>query len=84
MELIITTLFGMESLVSREVKKLGYEVTEVTDGRVTFLGDESAIARCNLWIRCGERILIKMGEKKVTTFDELFDFKKSSLEKLDW
>lgn len=80
MELIITTLFGMEALVSKEVKKLGYEVTEVTDGRVTFLGDISAIARCNLWVRCGERILIKMGEQKVTTFDELFDFTK----KLPW
>ena len=76
MELIITTLFGMEALVSREVKKLGYTVTEVTDGRVTFLGDEAAIARCNLWIRCGERLLIKMGESTVTTFDELFEFTK--------
>ncbi|MBP3447906.1 MAG: class I SAM-dependent RNA methyltransferase [Clostridia bacterium] len=74
MELIITTLFGMEALVSKEVKKLGYTVTEVTDGRVTFIGDESAIARCNLWVRCGERLLIKMGEATVTTFDELFEF----------
>ena len=77
MELIITTLFGLEALVSKEIKKLGYEVTEVADGRVTFLGDEAAIARCNLWVRCGERLLIKMGETKVTTFDELFDFTKS-------
>ncbi len=76
MELIITTLFGLEALVAKEVKKLGYEVTEVSDGRVTFLGDEAAIARCNLWVRCGERLLIKMGETTVTTFDELFDFTK--------
>ena len=76
MELIITTLFGMEALVAKEVRKLGYEVTEVTDGRVTFLGDYNAIARCNLWIRCGERLLIKMGEATVTTFDELFEFTK--------
>ncbi len=77
MELIITTLFGMEALVSNEVKKLGYVVTEVSDGRVTFQGDFSAIARANLWIRCGERVLVKLGEQKVTTFDELFDYTKS-------
>ncbi len=77
MELIITTLFGMEALVSKEVRKLGYEVTEVTDGRVTFRGGMDAIVRANLWIRTGERVLIKMGEATVTTFDQLFDVTKS-------
>ena len=77
LELIITTLFGMEATVSHEVKKLGYEVIEVSDGRVILKGNLSAIVRCNLWIRTGERILIKIGEATVTTFDEMFDFVKS-------
>lgn len=77
LELIITTLFGMEATVSREVKKLGYEVIQVSDGRVTLRGGVDAIVRCNLWIRTGERVLIKMGEAAVTTFDEMFDFVRS-------
>ena len=42
-EIIITTLFGLESLVAREVRRLGYETTSVEDGRVTFMGDNEAV-----------------------------------------
>ena len=50
-EIIITTLFGLESLVAREVRRLGYETTSVEDGRVTSMGDNEAVCRANMWIR---------------------------------
>lgn len=69
-EIIITTLFGLESLVAREVRRLGYETTSVEDGRVTFMGDNEAVCRANMWIRTGERVLIKTAEFTAVTFDE--------------
>lgn len=72
-EIIIPTLFGMEAFVSREIRRLGYETTSVEDGRVTFLGDYNAICRANMWIRTGERVLVKLNEFQATTFTELFD-----------
>lgn len=72
-EIIIATLFGLESLAAREVRRLGYETTSVEDGRVTFMGDCEAVCRANLWIRTGERVLIKMAEFTAVTFDELFE-----------
>lgn len=79
-EIVITTLFGLESLVSREVRRLGYEVTSVETGRVTFEGDIQAVCRANMWIRTGERVLIKVAEFKAVTFEELFEKTKSA----DW
>ncbi|GAB6179537.1 class I SAM-dependent RNA methyltransferase [Desulfotomaculum defluvii] len=70
-ELIATATFGLESVVAHEVKKLGYDVM-VENGRVTFFGDEMAICRTNLWLRSADRVLIKMGEFKATSFEELF------------
>lgn len=79
-EIIIPTLFGMEAFVSREVRRLGYETTSVEDGRVTFSGDYEAICRANMWIRTGERVLVKLGEFKALTFTELFD----AVYAIDW
>ena len=70
-ELIATATFGLEAVVAHEVKKLGYETT-VDNGRVTFHGDEAAICRTNLWLRSADRVLVKMGEFKATSFEELF------------
>ncbi|MEW6697800.1 MAG: THUMP domain-containing class I SAM-dependent RNA methyltransferase [Bacillota bacterium] len=70
-ELIATATFGLESVVAYEVKKLGYEAT-VDNARVTFLGDETAICKTNLWLRSADRVLVKMGEFKATGFEELF------------
>lgn len=64
---------GLEALVARELKTLGYEDLLVENGRVTFRGDALAVARTNLWLRTADRILIKMGEFKAVTFDELFE-----------
>lgn len=70
---VATCLFGLEKFVSEEIERLGYKKTEVIDGRVTFDGDINAIARCNLWLSCAERVYIKMGEFPARTFTELFD-----------
>lgn len=72
-EIIITTLFGLEALAAREVRRIGYETTSVEDGRVTFLGDWEAVCKVNIWLRTGERVLIKLAEFKAVTFDELFE-----------
>ncbi|SDK87187.1 THUMP domain-containing class I SAM-dependent RNA methyltransferase [Natronincola ferrireducens] len=72
-ELIATAAFGLEAVVAREIKDLGYEDIKVENGSVTFTGDEMAIARCNLWLRTADRVFIKMGEFKATTFEELFE-----------
>ncbi|MCD5410189.1 MAG: class I SAM-dependent RNA methyltransferase [Clostridiales bacterium] len=72
-ELIATATFGLEAIVAREVKALGYEDVKVENGRVTFSADISAICRTNLWLRTADRVLLKVGEFKATTFDELFE-----------
>lgn len=79
-EIIIPCLFGMEKFVTQELRRLGYETSRVEDGKVTFIGDLDAVCRANLWLRCGERVLIKVGEFDAVTFDELFEKTKS----LDW
>ncbi|MDO7906038.1 class I SAM-dependent RNA methyltransferase [Paenibacillus sp. JX-17] len=73
LQLIATAPMGLEAVVARELKELGYEEMTVENGRVTFAGDLKDIARCNLWLRTTDRILIKMGEFPARTFDELFE-----------
>ncbi|MBN8200226.1 MULTISPECIES: THUMP domain-containing class I SAM-dependent RNA methyltransferase [Bacillaceae] len=75
-DLIATTAMGLEALAAKEVRDLGYEC-EVENGRITFKGDEAAIVRSNLWLRTADRIRIKVGEFKATSFDELFEKTKS-------
>lgn len=70
--LIATSAFGIEAVVGRELNWLGYSDQQVENGRVTFAGDEEAICRTNLWLRTADRVLVKMGEFKALTFDELF------------
>ena len=72
LELIATATFGLEAVVRREIENLGYKIINTEDGKVTFLGDEHAIARSNLWLRAADRILIKMAEFKALEFEELF------------
>lgn len=72
-ELIATATFGLEAIVAREVKDLGYQDVRVENARVIFSADESAICRGNLWLRSADRVLIKMGEFKALTFEELFE-----------
>lgn len=64
--------FGLEAVLKREITDLGYDVTLVEDGRVTFFGDEEALARANISLRTAERVLIKIASFKAETFEELF------------
>lgn len=72
-ELIAPCHFGMEAVLKREITDLGYEITGVDNGRVTFRGDVRAIARANIFLRTTERILLKTGSFRAVTFDELFE-----------
>lgn len=71
-ELIAPCHFGMEAVLKREITDLGYDVTEVNDGRLTFWGDEEALCRANVFLRTAERILIKIGSFHAETFEDLF------------
>ena len=73
MELIAPCHFGLEAVLKREILDLGYEISEVEDGRVTFYGDADAICRANIFLRTAERILLKVGSFRAVTFEELFD-----------
>ena len=70
MELIAPCHFGLEAVLKREILDLGYEISEVEDGRVTFY---DAICRANIFLRTAERILLKVGSFRAVTFEELFD-----------
>ena len=79
-ELIAPCHFGLEAVMKREILDLGYEIIKVEDGKVTFIGDADAIARANIFLRTAERVLLKVGEFKATTFTELFD----NTKELEW
>lgn len=79
-ELIAPCHFGLEAVLKREILELGYEISSVEDGRVTFQGDAEAIAIANVFLRTAERILLKVGSIHAETFDELFEGIKS----LEW
>lgn len=72
-ELIAPCHFGLEAVLKREIMDLGYEISRVEDGKVTFLGDLEAIAYANVFLRTAERVLLKVGEVHAETFDELFE-----------
>jgi putative N6-adenine-specific DNA methylase len=80
LEYVATCLFGLESLLGEEIESLGYKRTETMDGRISFIGDEKAIAKCNIGLRFAERVYIKVGEFDALTFDDLFEGTKS----LEW
>lgn len=78
--LVAPCFFGVEKMLSREITNLGYEIEKVEDGRVTFSTDEYGISKSNMWLRCAERILLKVGEFEATTFDDLFE----NTKRIDW
>ena len=63
-ELIAPCHFGMEAVLKREILDLGYEITKVEDGKVTFQADAQGIADANMFLRSTERILLKVAEVK--------------------
>lgn len=72
-ELIATATFGLEAVVKRELMDLGYTDLQTENGKVTFKATEKDIPKTNLWLRTADRVLLKMGEFKALTFDELFE-----------
>ncbi|MCI8495360.1 MAG: class I SAM-dependent RNA methyltransferase [Lachnospiraceae bacterium] len=79
-ELIAPCHFGLEAVLKKEIYELGYEITKVEDGRVTFEGDAEAICRANIFLRTAERILLKTGQFHAETFEELFQ----GIKKIPW
>ncbi|MCR5155806.1 MAG: class I SAM-dependent RNA methyltransferase [Butyrivibrio sp.] len=79
-ELIAPCHFGLEAVLKKEIIDLGYDITEVSDGRVTFAGDPDAVCRANIGLRTAERVLIKVGSFHAESFEDLFQGTKS----LDW
>lgn len=72
-EFIAPCHFGLEAVLKKEITRLGYDIIKVEDGKITFSGDSLAICRANIFLRTTERILLKIGSFKATTFDELFE-----------
>ncbi|CCQ97894.1 putative RNA methyltransferase YpsC [[Clostridium] ultunense Esp] len=72
LEYIVPVPMGIEAIVAKELRELGYEKQIVENGKVLFQGGMEAIPRANLWLRTGDRLLIKMAEFHATTFEELF------------
>lgn len=72
LELIATATFGLEAVVKREIQALGYKIIKSEDGKITYMGDERAIVRSNLWLRSADRVLLKMAEFQAQEFEELF------------
>ena len=72
LELIATATFGLEAVVKREIENLGYKILKSEDGKITFLGDERAVVRANLWLRSADRVQIKMADFMAYEFEDLF------------
>ncbi len=71
-ELLAPCHFGLEAVLKKEILDLGYEISKVEDGRVTFIGDDEAICRANVFLRTAERVLLKVGSFRASDFEELF------------
>ena len=76
-DLIAPCHFGLEAVLKKEIIGLGYEITEVADGRVTFAGDPDAVCRANIGLRSADRVLIKVGSFHAESFEDLFQGTKS-------
>ena len=72
LELIAATTFGLEAVVRREIENLGYKIIKTEDGKVSFMGDERALVRANLWLRTADRVQIRMAEFHVSEFEDIY------------
>ena len=71
--LVAPCFFGVEKMLSREIQNLGFEIIKTEDGRVTYKTDETGIAKSNIYLRCAERVHLKVAEFEARSFDELFE-----------
>ena len=72
MELIVPCLLGLEGLAGDELKRMKMENVRVEDRRVFFTGDENALAKANICLRTGERVMVVLAQFPAKTFEELF------------
>lgn len=79
-EFIATTAFGLESVTASELRRMGFQDLRTENGKITFKTDLRGMVKANLRLRTADRVLLKMGEFKATTFDSLFEGTK----RLDW
>src|SRR5690625_642463 len=77
-KLLATAAMGLEAIVAKEVRALGYQDITVENGKVIFDAPISAIPRCNLWLRSADRVKVIVGEFEAKTFDQLFEDRKST------
>ena len=73
MDIIVTTAFGTEGVTARELRDLGYEDLTVDNGKIIFKGTAEDVIKANMWLRTAARVLVRVGEFKATTFDDLFE-----------
>ncbi|WP_331680463.1 class I SAM-dependent RNA methyltransferase [Peptostreptococcus porci] len=78
--LISPCFFGMEKMLANEIKSLGFEIEKIEDGRITYKTDEYGIAKANIWLRCAERVNLKVAEFTAKSFEELYD----KTRRIDW
>ncbi|MDR0879192.1 MAG: class I SAM-dependent RNA methyltransferase [Clostridioides sp.] len=78
--LVAPCFFGMEKILAREIKNLGFEIIKTEDGRITYKTDEDGIAKSNLWLRCAERVHLKVAEFEAKSFDDLYE----NTKRIDW
>ncbi len=72
-QLVATAAFGLEAIVVRELRELGYSPAITRPGRIEFEGDFAAICRANLWLRSSDRVLVQLAKFQAPDFDALFD-----------
>ena len=72
MQMIVPCLFGLEGLAGDELKRMNMENVRVEDRRVLFTGDENALAKANICLRTGERVMVVLAQFQAKTFEELF------------
>lgn len=77
LELIATSAFGLESIVAKELKELGFTDLKTENGKVTYTTNEEGLCKSNLWLRCADRVFIKIAEFKALSFEELFEQSKA-------
>ncbi len=73
MTFCVPCLFGLEGLIADEIRRLDIQDVRAENGRVYASGDEAALARLNLCLRMGERVLIELGSFEAASFDALFE-----------
>lgn len=73
MQLLIPVAAGVEQIVKRQLQTLGYDKTPAFGGRIALEGDFQDVARLNVFLRSGERVLIQLAQFPARTFDELYE-----------